>query len=73
MSAEELNDVIAERELERSEEEQSRALVRISRPVRIAEGEWSCSFQILGAGSEKVLTAFGYDGVQALRKLCTTG
>ena len=62
-----LRDVIAERELERPGE--NVAVVRIGRPVRIDDGEWGCSFQVQGAGSERVLTAYGCDGVQAL-KLC---
>ncbi len=62
-----LKDVIAERELERPGGHV--AVVRIGRPVRIDEGEWGRSFQVQGAGSERVLTAYGYDGVQAL-ELC---
>lgn len=69
MSGEALTDVIAERELERSGGEHPPAVVRIAKPIRIADGEWGCSFQVRGAGEGRVLTAYGYDGVQAL-KLC---
>lgn len=64
-----LADVVAERELERPGEGAPPAVVRIGRPYRVDEGEWACSFQVQGAGDERVLTAYGYDGVQALR-LC---
>jgi hypothetical protein len=62
-------DVIAERELERAGENAGRVVVRMGMPVRVADGEWGCPFQIRGAGDERVRTAYGLDGVQAL-KLC---
>jgi hypothetical protein len=62
-------DVIAERELESAGEHPERVVVRMGMPVRVADGEWGCPFQIRGAGDERVRTAYGLDGVQAL-KLC---
>ncbi|HEY0026083.1 MAG TPA: hypothetical protein VGB24_24545 [Longimicrobium sp.] len=61
--------VIAERELEMAGEHPRRVVVRMSVPVRVADGEWGCPFQIRGAGDERVRTAYGVDGVQALQ-LC---
>lgn len=66
MSTDLLTEVIAERELERPGDGAPPAVVRIGKPIRIADGEWGCSFQVQGTGDERVLTAYGYDGVQAL-------
>jgi hypothetical protein len=67
MSGENFDDrVIAERELEKAGENAGRVVVRIGMPVRVADGEWGCPFQIRGAGDERVRTAYGVDGVQAL-------
>jgi hypothetical protein len=69
MSMDELNDVVAERELERPEEESARIVVRIGRPQPDPEMDWTCSYQIRGIGDEQVRTAHGIDAVQALQ-LC---
>jgi len=64
-----LTDVIAERELERSEKDAAPIVVRIGKPTPAPEVDWMCSFQIQGVGDEVVRTAYGLDAVQAL-KLC---
>jgi hypothetical protein len=69
MSMDELNDVVAERELERPEEASARTVVRIGRPQPDPEMDWTRSYQIRGIGDEQVRTAHGIDAVQALQ-LC---
>jgi hypothetical protein len=69
MYMDELDDVVAERELERRGEEAGRIIVRLGRPKPDPEIDWTCSYQIRGVGDEQVRTAHGIDAVQALQ-LC---
>ncbi len=69
MNRDELTDVIAERELDRPEEESPRIVVKIGRPAPDPEIDWTCSHQIQGIGDERVRTAHGVDAIQALQ-LC---
>jgi len=69
MGTDELNDVVAERELERPGEKSARIVVRIGRPQPDPVIDWTCSYQLQGIGDELVRTAHGIDAVQALQ-LC---
>lgn len=74
MSAEVMELVIAERELEvrkAKAAEHVRVLVRIGKPEPDPKpgGDWRCAFQIIGADDDAVMFAHGVDSVQALQ-LC---
>lgn len=74
MNADEINEVIAERELKVRKAKKGdplRVMVRIGKPEPDPEpgGDWRCAFQITGLDDDAVVFAHGVDAVQALQ-LC---
>lgn len=66
-----VDDVVAERYFHFVDDPKRRARVIVGRPRIVDDGEYKCSYQILGVGDEEVRTASGIDGIQALQLVLT--
>jgi hypothetical protein len=69
MSSREMDveEIVAERELEVLGSPSRKVIVRIGKPVRESSGEWGCPHRIEGLGEASVEVTYGVDSMQALQ------